>query len=101
MVIAFILFIIGGLCICLSVRMFKKKGGIFTIDYILSNQNERKAKRTKYNYYSTASIFLLIGCSFIILGLSALIKINFLNYLASGFLIISAVLAITFSIKSC
>lgn len=54
--------------------------------------------KTKRNYYFSGIIFALIGLGFLLLGISAHLKISILTYIASALFCVVAVSAVVFSV---
>ena len=82
MIAAGILFFIALLGFVLSIRSFCEKGFLLNNSYLYATKQERDAMDKKPYYQQSAIVFLLIGFIFALNGLSILLQIDWISYIA-------------------
>ena len=97
MIVAVILFLIALAAFVLSIRAFLEKGFLLNNAYIYASKKEREAMDKKPHYRQTAVVFLLVGVIFLLNGLSVLLKIHWISYLATGVTVCTIIYAVTSS----
>ena len=96
---AVVLFLIAAVAFFLSYRSFREKGFLLNNAYLYASKKEREAMDKKPHYRQSAIVFLLIGFIFLLNGLSALLALPWISYIATGVIVIAIVYAITSSTK--
>ena len=96
---AVVLFLIAAVAFFLSYRSFREKGFLLNNAYLYASKKEREAMDKKPHYRQSAIVFLLIGFIFLLNGLSALLALPWISYIATGVIVIAIVYAITSSAK--
>lgn len=97
MIVAVILFLISLVAFVLSIRAFLEKGFLLNNAYIYASKKERETMDKKPHYRQTAVVFLLVGVIFLLNGLSVLLKIHWISYLATGVTVFAIIYAVTSS----
>ena len=83
-----------------AVFSFLQRGPVFSTLFLVSNKHEREKMKTKKNYFFCGFIFAFIGLGFLLLGISAYLRISILTYIAAVLFCGVAISAIVFSIHS-
>lgn len=97
MIVAVILFLISLVAFVLSIRAFLEKGFLLNNAYIYASKKERETMDKKPHYRQTAVVFLLVGMIFLLNGLSVLLKIHWISYLATGVTVCAIIYAVASS----
>lgn len=98
-IIAVVLFLIAAVSFFLSCRSFREKGFLLNNAYLYASKTERETMDKKPHYRQSAIVFLLIGIIFLLNGLSVLLKMSWISYIATGVIVIAIVYAVTSSVK--
>ena len=95
---AIILFLISAIAFLMSIRSFLEKGFLFHNAYLYASKQERERMDKKPYYRQSAVIFFLIGVAFLLNGLSALLKADWIFSVVAVVLVLAAIYAIVSSI---
>ena len=98
-IIACMLFAIAAGAFVISFRSFREKGFLLNNAYLYASKKERETMDNKPHYRQSAIIFLLVGIIFLLNGLSVLLELTWLSYIATGVIVIAMVYAVTSSVK--
>ena len=93
-----VLFLIAVFAFAMSVRSFQEKGFLFNNAYLYASRQERDSMNKKPYYRQSGIVFLMIGFVFLLNGLSALLQIGWISYLAGAIIIATLVYAIVSTI---
>ena len=97
MIIACVLFAIALLAFVLSIRSFCGKGFLLNNAYLYASKQQRESMDKTPYYRQSGVVFLLIGIIFVLNGLSVLLAVNWLSYLATAVVYLALVYAVTSS----
>lgn len=97
-IIACILFGISAVTFIMSIRSFKEKGFLFNNAYIYASKQEREKMDKKPHYRQSAIILLMIGIIFLLNGIIALLKLNWVFYIVMAVIVVTLIYAIVSSI---
>lgn len=96
-IIACVLFTIALFAFFLSIRSFREKGFLLNNAYLYASRQQREAMDKKPYYRQTAIVFLLVSIIFLLNGLSILLDIMWISYIANAVMILTIVYAIASS----
>lgn len=97
-ILAIILFVISLPALILSMRSFREKGFLLNNAYLYASRQQREAMDKKPYYRQTAIVFLLVSIIFLLNGLSILLDIMWISYIANAVMILTIVYAIASSV---
>lgn len=99
-IITIILAVISIVCFVISYLQFHEKGFLFNNAYIYASKQERETMDKKTHYKQSGMVFLLIGIIFLINTAEAILKTDWLLYMAMAVAVITIVYAIVSSITT-
>ena len=99
-IITIILAVISIVCFVISYLQFHEKGFLFNNAYIYASKQERETMDKKTHYKQSGMVFLLIGIMFLINTAEAILKTDWLFYMAMAVAVITIVYAIVSSITT-
>lgn len=94
---ACMLFVIAAVAFFLSIRSFREKGFLLNNTYLYASPEARKTMEKKPLYRQTAIVFLLIGCVFLLNGISLLLGKDWISYAAVALVVVTMVYAVASS----
>ena len=94
---ACMLFVIAAVAFFLSIRSFREKGFLLNNTYLYASPEARKTMDKKPLYRQTAIVFLLIGCVFLLNGISLLLGKDLISYAAVALVVVTMVYAVASS----
>ena len=94
---ACVLFVIAAVAFFLSIRSFREKGFLLNNTYLYASPEARKTMDKKPLYRQTAIVFLLIGCVFLLNGISMLLGKDWISYAAVALVVVTMVYAVASS----
>ena len=94
---AWVLFVIAAVAFFLSIRSFREKGFLLNNTYLYASPEARKTMDKKPLYRQTAIVFLLIGCVFLLNGISMLLGKDWISYAAVALVVVTMVYAVASS----
>ena len=83
----------------LSVRSFQEKGVLLNNAFVYANDEQKKKLDKKDYYRQSAVVFLMVGLLFLFNGLSVLLVMEWLSYLAMAMMPIVLVYVVVSSIR--
>ena len=92
-----VLFVIAAVAFFLSIRSFWEKGFLLNNTYLYASPEARKTMDKKPLYRQTAIVFLLIGCVFLLNGISLLLGKDWISYAAVALVVVTMVYAVASS----
>lgn len=95
---AVLLFAAAAALFALSLRSFREKGFLLNNAYLYATEQERTAMEKTPYYRQTALVFLLLGFVFLLNGLAALLRVDWLSGMAAVVCGITVVYAILSSV---
>jgi hypothetical protein len=81
-----------------STISFLQRGPVLSTLFFVSNKKEKEKMKTRKNYYFCGFVFALIGIGFLLLGISALLRVTILTYISAILFTLIAIAVIAFSI---
>ena len=94
MTIFIVMLCLSALALACSIFSFLQRGPVLSTNFIVSKKWAKKRK----NYYFCGFIFALFTIGFLLLGISALLRVAMLTYVAAILFVLTAITAIAFSI---
>ena len=94
---AWVQFVIAAVAFFLSIRSFREKGFLMNNTYLYASPEARKTMDKKPLYRQTAIVFLLIGCVFLLNGISMLLGKDWISYAAVALVVVTMVYAVASS----
>lgn len=98
-IIACILFLVSIGMFVMSVRSFMERGFLFNNAYIYASKEEREKMDKKPHYRQSAIVFLLLGVSFLLLGIMTLTDAVWLLYVVLGLAVFAIIYALVSSVR--
>ena len=98
-IIAGFLFLISIGAFVMSIRSFMEKGFLFNNAYIYASKEEREKMDKKPHYRQSAIVFLLLGVSFLLLGIMTLTDALWLLYVVLGIAALTIIYAFVSGIR--
>lgn len=98
-IIAGFLFLISIGVFVMSIRSFMEKGFLFNNAYIYASKEERKKMDKKPHYRQSAIVFLLLGVSFLLLGIMTLTDALWLLYVVIGIAALTIIYAFVSGVR--
>ena len=95
---ALVCFTLAAAAFLLSIRSFRGKGFLLNNAYLYASKQERETMDKTPYYRQSAIVFLLIGTIFSLNGLSLLLSIPWISYLATATCILTVIYAVVSSI---
>lgn len=83
----------------MSVRSFLERGFLFNNAYIYASKEEREKMDKKPHYRQSAIVFLLLGVSFLLLGIMTLTDAVWLLYVVLGLAVFAIIYAFVSSVR--
>lgn len=83
----------------MSVRSFMEKGFLFNNAYIYASKEEREKMDKKPHYRQSAIVFLLLGVSFLLLGIMTLTDAFWLLYVVLGIAALTIIYAFVSGVR--
>ena len=97
MTIFIVMLCLSVLALACSIFSFLQRGPVLSTIFLVSNKMSKKMKKRK-NYYFCGFIFALFTIGFLLLGISALLRVAMLTYVAAILFVLIAIATIAFSI---
>ncbi len=98
-IIACFLFLVSIGTFVMSVRSFMERGFLFNNAYIYASKEEREKMDKKPHYRQSAIVFLLLGVSFLLLGIMTLTDAVWLLYVVLGLAVFAIIYAFVSSVR--
>ena len=98
-IIACFLFLVSIGAFVMSIRSFMEKGFLFNNAYIYASKEEREKMDKKPHYRQSAIVFLLLGVSFLLLGIMTLTDALWLLYVVLGIAALTIIYAFVSGIR--
>lgn len=83
----------------MSVRSFMERGFLFNNAYIFASKEEREKMDKKPHYRQSAIVFLLLGVSFLLLGIMTLTDALWLLYVVLGIAALTIIYAFVSGVR--
>ena len=97
MTIFIVMLCLSVLALACSIFSFLQRGSVLSTNFLVSKKWAKKNEKRK-NYYFCGFIFALFTIGFLLLGISALLRVAMLTYVAAILFVLTAITAIAFSI---
>lgn len=97
MTIFIVMLCLSVLALACSIFSFLQRGPVLSTIFLVSKKWAKKMKKRK-NYYFCGFIFALFTIGFLLLGISALLRVAMLTYVAAILFVLIAIATIAFSI---
>ena len=97
MTIFIVMLCLSVLALVCSIFSFLQRGPVLSTIFLVSKKMSKKMKKRK-NYYFCGFIFALFTIGFLLLGISALLRVAMLTYVAAILFVLIAIATIAFSI---
>ena len=98
-IIACFLFLVSIGTFVMSVRSFMERGFLFNNAYIFASKEEREKMDKKPHYRQSAIVFLLLGVSFLLLGIMTLTDALWLLYVVLGIAALTIIYAFVSGVR--
>ena len=98
-IIAGFLFLISIGAFVMSIRSFMEKGFLLNNAYIYASKEEREKMDKKPHYRQSAIVFLLLGVSFLLLGIMTLTDALWLLYVVLGIAALTIIYAFVSGVR--
>lgn len=98
-IIACFLFLVSIGTFVMSVRSFMERGFLFNNAYIYASKEEREKMDKKPHYRQSAIVFLLLGVSFLLLGIMTLTDALWLLYVVLGIAALTIIYALVSGVR--
>ena len=98
-IIAVFLFLISIGAFVMSIRSFMEKGFLLNNAYIYASKEEREKMDKKPHYRQSAIVFLLLGVSFLLLGIMTLTDALWLLYVVLGIAALTIIYAFVSGVR--
>ena len=98
MTIFIVMLCLSVLALACSIFSFLQRGPVLSTIFLVSKKNEQKKMKKRKNYYFCGFIFALFTIGFLLLGISALLRVAMLTYVAAILFVLIAIATIAFSI---
>ena len=96
-ILAVVLLAVAIIAFVISVRAFQEKGFVFNNSYLYASEEERKTMDKKALYRQSAVVFLLLGLSFLLNAVEAILQTDWISYIVYGLLAVTIVFAMATS----
>lgn len=97
MTIFIVMLCLSVLALACSIFSFLQRGPVLSTIFLVSKKMSKKNEKRK-NYYFCGFIFALFTIGFLLLGISALLRVAMLTYVAAILFVLIAIATIAFSI---
>lgn len=92
-ILAAVLVAVAIISFVISVRSFQEKGFLINNAYLYASEEERKTMDKKALYRQSAIVFLLLGVSFLLNAVEAILQTDWISYIVYGLLFLTIIYA--------